>query len=50
MQRCLKVDKITALTQAHAMRHACQLIEVWGEVSYSPNAGLREVVKFHAGA
>ena len=48
VQASFKVHEVAALTQRHFLGNTCQLIQVRREVGYTPDAGLRKVVKFHA--
>ncbi len=41
VQALFQVDEIAALTQAHLLREAGQLIQVRRKISYTPNSGLR---------
>ena len=50
MQAFFEVNQIAALAQPHFLGETGNLIQIGREISDSPNAGLREIVKFHASA
>jgi hypothetical protein len=44
VEAALEMHEVTALTQAHFLRKACQLIQVRRIVGNTPNTGLRQIV------
>jgi hypothetical protein len=50
MQAFFEVNQIAALAQPHFLGETGNLIQIGREISDSPNAGLRKIVKFHASA
>jgi hypothetical protein len=48
VETTFQMHKVAALTQTHFLGEAGQLVQVRRKVGYSPNSGLRKIVKFHA--